>query len=193
MRANIPTRMEDLVQRISKTEKERDILFNEYSNLRKNSISKVDEIIKMQSGITALEGPGVIITIDDGKRQNILGEIQYRVSISAGEALELINDLKSSGAKAISINGIRLITTSAICPNSFNLSVDNITILPPYEMIVIGNPQILEAGAKIRGGVVERVQAWWGIQVNIKQFDNVKVPAYKEAFKFNYAKPISEN
>jgi uncharacterized protein YlxW (UPF0749 family) len=71
------------------------------------------------------------------------------------------------------------------------LSVNNTRYSPPYEILVIGEPQTLENSLKMRGGVIETLQ-FWGIQVSVKKQDVVQVPAYKGTFRFEYAKPVKD-
>lgn len=80
-RATIPyQRLEDLAQRLSQTEKERDALLNEVYELRKTTgegtASREMQLIKMGAGVIPLQGPGVVVTIDDSKRPIKPGKIR---------------------------------------------------------------------------------------------------------------------
>ena len=79
IRASIPfQRVEDLSQRLSQTEKERDALVKEVHQLRQTANheipSKEMEVLKMGAGVTAVQGPGIIVTIDDSKLPTKPGE-----------------------------------------------------------------------------------------------------------------------
>jgi uncharacterized protein YlxW (UPF0749 family) len=87
------------------------------------------------------------------------------------------------------MNEQRLIASSEIRCAGPTLSVNNTRYSPPYEIRAIGEPQTLENSLRMRGGVMETLQ-FWGIQVVVKKQDEVKVPAYKGTFRFEYAKPI---
>ena len=43
----------------------------------------------------------------------------------------------------------------------------------------------------MRGGVIETLK-FWGIQVSVTPEETVLVPAYKGAFRYDYAKPVRE-
>lgn len=196
IRSSIPfQRIEDLSQRLSQTEKERDILLKQVHELRQatetESVSKEVENIKMGAGVVAVSGTGLVITIDDSKRLSKPGENPNLYLIHDEDMLKVINELWAAGAEAISINGQRLIATSEIRCAGPTLSVNNTRYSPPYEILVIGEPQTLENSLKMRGGVIETLQ-FWGISVSVKKQDMVQIPAYKGAFRFEYAKPVKE-
>ncbi|HWR05715.1 DUF881 domain-containing protein [Sporomusa sp.] len=196
IRSSIPyQRVEDLSQRLSQTEKERDALINQVQELKRTSgaeaASKEFEMVRMGAGVVAVEGPGIIVTIDDSKRPSKPGENPNLYLIHDDDILKVINELWAAGAEAISINEQRLIASSEIRCAGPTLSVNNSRYSPPYEVSVIGEPTTLENALKMRGGVIETLQ-FWGIQVTIKKQDGVKVPAYKGAFRFEFAKPVQE-
>ncbi len=196
IRSSIPfQRIEDLSQRLSQTEKERDVLLKQVQELRQatgvEAASKESELVKMGAGVVPLQGPGVIITIDDSKRPSKPGENPNLYLIHDDDILKVINELWAAGAEAVSINEQRLIASSEIRCAGPTLSVNNTRYSPPYDIRAIGDPQTLENALKMRGGVIETLQ-FWGIQVAIKKQDNVNIPAYKGPFHFEYAKPVKE-
>lgn len=194
IRSTVPyQRIEDLSQRLIQTEKERDVLQKQLSDIREASTAGTPEInnLKMGAGVVAVQGPGVSITIDDSKRQSKLGENPNLYLIHDDDILKVINELWAAGAEAISINEQRLITSSEIRCAGPTLSVNNTRYSPPYEIKAIGDPTTLENALRMRGGVVETLQ-FWGIQISIKKQENQIVPAYKGAFRFEHAKPVKD-
>ena len=197
IRSTIPfQRVEDLSQRLSQTEKERDSLQDEVKKLKestnkKEKLSKDIENIKMGAGVLAMQGPGISIVIDDSKKQSKTGENLNLYLIHDDDILKVINELRAAGAEGISINEQRLIATSEIRCAGPTLSVNNTRYSPPYEIKAIGDSQTLENALKMRGGVVETLQ-FWGIQITIKTENNVILPAYKSQFRFEHSKPIKE-
>lgn len=188
-------RVEDLSRRLNETEKERDALAKEVYQLRQSSTPNIEsqemENIRMAAGLAAIEGPGVILTIDDSKRPSKPGENPNLYIIHDDDILKVINELLAAGAEAISINEQRLIATSEIRCAGPTLSVNNVRYSPPYEIRAIGDPKNLENALKMRGGVIETLQ-FWGIQIAIKKHEKIFIPAYKGAFRFEYGKAVKE-
>lgn len=194
IRATIPfQRVEDLSQRLSQMEKERDALLNEMYELRKTGgggSNRESQLVKMGAGVISVEGPGIVVVIDDSKRPTKPGENPNLYLIHDDDILKVINELWAAGAEAISINEQRLIASSEIRCAGPTLSVNNTRYSPPYEIRAIGEPVTLENSLRMRGGVMETLQ-FWGIQVTVKKMDAVRVPAYKGTFRFEYAKPVA--
>lgn len=189
-------RAEDLSQRLSQTEKERDALQKQVYDLRQSSKLEGESVetekVRMGAGVVALEGPGIIVTIDDSKRPAKPGENPNLYLIHDDDILKVINELWAAGAEAICINEQRLIASSEIRCAGPTLSVNNVRYSPPYDIRAIGEPQTMENALKMRGGVVETLQ-FWGIQISIKKEDTVNIPSYKGTFRFEYAKPVKED
>ena len=196
IRSSIPyQRAEDLSQRLSQAEKERDTALRQLQEVQNSTISealtKDAEMFRMAAGYVSVQGPGLIVTIDDSKRPMKPGENPNLYLIHDDDILKVINELWASGAEAISINEQRLVIGSEIRCAGPTLSVNNARYSPPYEIRAIGDPKTLEASLKMRGGVIETLQ-FWGIQVSIKVQSNVKIAAYKGARKYEFAQPSKE-
>lgn len=196
LRANVSyQRVEDLSQRLKQAEKERDALLNEVQELRKSTGAEAAtrelNTVKMGAGLVPVQGPGIVVTIDDSKRPTKPGENPNLYLIHDDDILKVINELWAAGAEAVSINEQRLIASSEIRCAGPTLSVNNTRYSPPYEIRAVGEPQTLENSLRMRGGVMENLQ-FWGIQVSVKRQEDVKVPGFKGVFRFQYAKPITE-
>ena len=188
-------RIEDLSQQLIKAEKEIKELTKQNEELKQKSeeelIAKNLQTTQMAAGLIAVEGPGIIITIDDSKRVGKLGENPNLYLIHDDDILKVINELWAAGAEAMSINEQRIVTNSEIRCAGPTLSVNNTRSAPPYEIKVIGNAKNLESSLKMRGGVIETLQ-FWGIQVTIQNQYVIKIPKYKGSIQYEYAKPIKE-
>jgi len=101
--------------------------------------------------------------------------------------LYIVNDLRSAGAEAISVNGIRVVSTSDIrCAGSIIL-VNTRRLAPPYTINAIGDPETLEL--YVRSGeyfTLEMAQ----FPVTLEQSEEIIMPAYKGSYTFNYATSV---
>lgn len=196
IRSTIPfQRAEDLSQRLSQTEKERDSALRQLQEVQNSTISetvaKEAEQFRMAAGYLPVQGPGVIVAIDDSKRPMKPGENPNLYLIHDDDILKVINELWAAGAEAISINEQRLVVGSEIRCAGPTLSVNNTRYSPPYEIRAIGDPKTLESSLKMRGGVIETLQ-FWGIQVSVKLQPAVKIAAFKGVKKYEFAAPYKE-
>jgi len=187
-------RAEDLTQRLIQVEKERLSLENQVRDLRQspsNDAAMKDlENIKMGAGVVALQGTGIIVTVDDTKPASPVGSKNPNLYLIKDEdILKILNELRAAGAEAISVNNQRLIASSEVRTAGPFISVNNTSLAAPFEIKAIGDPATLETSLKIRGGVIETLQ-FWGIQVVVKRSTTIELPAFKDTFHFKYAQPI---
>jgi uncharacterized protein YlxW (UPF0749 family) len=93
------------------------------------------ERLETTSGFGPVHGPGVRVTVDDAPA----GE-----RVTARDLRPLVNGLWEAGAEAISINGQRLTTRSAI-KNSGDAIQIYYPLSPPFVVQAIGDPRTLQA------------------------------------------------
>ena len=196
LKASLPyQRIEDLSNRLSQTEKERDGLRKEVQRLKEDTgaevLTKEIQQLRMNAGVLPVSGPGVVVSLDDSKKATKPGENPNLYLIHDDDLLKVINELWAAGAEAIAINEQRLIASSEIRCAGPTVSVNNSRFSPPYVIRAIGDPKSLEASLKMRGGVIETLK-FWGIQISVSPEEKVLVPAFKGTFRFEYAKPVQE-
>ncbi|MBO5349364.1 MAG: DUF881 domain-containing protein [Clostridia bacterium] len=138
-----------------------------------SSIEKSDLIKKYIAviGYTDVSGEGVSIKYTPTKNQ-------YKADI-AKDLRDIINELKNAGIEAISINGQRMINTSAIEMVKNKIEINNIEITAPYTINVIGNSEIITSGLVRPGGLVENIRNT-GVKIDIEMKDNVKINKFSE-------------
>lgn len=164
-----------------------------------NSSSSETELTKQQhqlfqlqirAGLTALEGPGVIITLDDNK--NILtGDDPNRYVIHYENLLFIVNDLRNAGAEAISINGQRIVVSSEIRCVGNVILINTTRLAPPFEISVIGNPTILAEAVEYSSTYQQLLYSGFPVSykmTNVHSSD-VKVPAYTGSFSTKVLTP----
>ena len=189
-------RIEELSAQLLKAEMERDALQKQILNLQGElelspaEIATMDDL-KMKAGLTALEGSGVIVRMDDSNISAKLGDNPNLYVIHDEDILRIVNELRAAGAEAISINGQRLIATSEIRCAGPTLSVNNVRSAPPFEIIAIGDRNSLENSIKMRGGVEDALKVW-GIQIDVQSLENVYIPPYSGDFRHVFAKVVEE-
>lgn len=192
IKASVPQqRVEELSNRLQQAEKEKASLQSELDDIKSRAgeeqNNKIGEDLRTAAGLTALEGPGIIVTIDDSKKSAKADEDLNLYLVHDEDLLKVINGLRAAGAEAISINGQRMTAVSELRCAGPTLSVNNVRSAPPYEIRAIGESKTLENAMKMRGGVAETLKVW-GIQLEIRTSEDVLVPAYKGTTQLKYAR-----
>lgn len=162
----------------------RKLLKYEYSNNNRSSvIEEVQNEIdtnKIITGQIDVEGEGIKITLNDASSDlfyedadlNVLDKIIHNYDI-----YYVLNDLKNSGAEAISINGQRITDrTEVICDGAL-LRVNGVKIAAPFYIFAIGDKDVLKnymLADENRLNILENRQ----IDVDVKEMDSIKIQAY---------------
>jgi len=143
------------------------------------------------AGLVEVEGPGISVTLTDSMLNtgNVPASGAENFVIHDTDVRSVINELLSSGAEAIALNDERVVSTSSIRCVGPTVIVNNTRKSTPFEIKAIGEPSTLEAGLNIKSGIVD-VLKQWGIGVDIKRSDKVKIPAYKGIISFKYASTV---
>lgn len=132
-------------------------------------------------GLTELTGQGVIVKLDDSKTASI-ETVGISDDISAYlvhyiDVLKVINELWNAGAEAISVNGQRIVSQTAITCIGNVISVNGEKVGAPFVINAIGNPELLYGG-------LTRVESYLkilerdGVITDVKKATNVVVPKY---------------
>lgn len=107
--------------------------------------------VAAEAGMTPLSGPGITVTIQDNPNLPFVADYAGKFQqYSDQEVSQIVNDLFANGAKAISINGQRLVTTSSIrlvtgLGGLSTLQVNTYPISMPIVISAVGNISLMQA------------------------------------------------
>ena len=145
--------------------------------------------LEITAGLTDVEGPGVSVILEDSSSANLTGdEADYLIHDS--DLLSVINELRSAGAEAISLNGERILATSEVRCTGAVVTVNGRRYAAPYVIFAIGDPDTLYSALTMRNGVVD-ILSQWGITVRVTASDQLLIPAYSGTVDYQYAKPVA--
>lgn len=146
---------------------------------------------ELLAGITDVRGQGVVVTMKDSANINTGGLSDSYFVIHDEDIQKVINELRSAGAEAISLNGERVVSTTAIrCVGSV-VSVNDTKYSAPYVIRAIGNAETIENALLMRQGVVD-VLTQWGIEIDIKKEADMIIHGYSGATSPVYAQPVKK-
>ena len=138
------------------------------------SSSKISEQLEQNNsilGYTDLTGSGVVITVHDG------------------DLIALVNALKNAGAEAISINGQRIVNSTAITCVGNTIMINGEKVGSPFIINAIGNPEKLYGQITMPDSYYDKMKSD-GVSVKIEKVNSIDVPKYTGLYKFDYAKTI---
>lgn len=126
-------------------------------------------------GLTEITGSGIILTLKDNDVLDTNSDLS-KALVHDEDLRQMINELKNSGAEAISVNGQRIVSTTSINCNGAIVTINGIKINSPFEIRAIGNEASLY-GVIRPGGYLAYMEDK-GILATISKSSNVVVPKY---------------
>jgi len=146
---------------------------------------------RLAVGLIELQGPGIIVRLDDSTRPIPLGEAAADYLVSASDVRDLLDEMWLAGAEAVSINGERVVVTTALTDIGSSVLVNSSYLQPPYLLSSIG-PAGLQDRLTTSAGFLDfantRVQRY-GLQLTFLAAPDVVVGAYAGTIKLVQTRP----
>jgi len=146
---------------------------------------------RVAAGIVALEGPGIILQLEDSQVPLPAGAAVTDYRVSGRDLRTVAEELWLAGAEAISINGERVVPTTAFVDIGGSVLVNSAYLAPPYQVAAIG-PADMYTTLVASPGFVDLARARvdrYGIRISFAQPSTVTVPAYAGSGTVLYARP----
>lgn len=160
------------------------------NNIYVENLYKDLEKYRALAGYVDLEGPGIILEIEDPPM-----DVQYGIEYSIVDDLDLIlqtvSVLNAAQAEAISINDQRYTAYTEIVRAGDHIEINGVSINSPIVIKAIGDPDTLESALSIKRGIVWTLR-YYDYTVNLVKDQNVKIPKYRKLIEFVYSQPVEE-
>jgi uncharacterized protein YlxW (UPF0749 family) len=147
----------------------------------------------MGAGRVAVEGPGVVVRMWDAPAANAPADARPDDLLVHQQDVEsVVNALWAGGAEAMTIQGQRVTSDTAVRCVGNVLLLRGVTYSPPYEIAAIGSPEDLMASLHRAPGVdiylqyVDAVGLGWSATEEAK----IQMPATEGPSTLNYVKVL---
>lgn len=110
---------------------------------------------RILAGTSPVKGPGIVITIDDSKRDSRASNPVTHDT----DVMRVVNELFLSGAEAVSINGERIASATGVLCVGPTVRINDRLMTPPYKIEAIGDPATLIKGLTLPGGIIDLFKA----------------------------------
>lgn len=199
----------ELRDEVLKAKEEYEKLYEEYENQAQeleeqrkkvvesdSSLAKREERVKGNNkllGNTDVTGNGVVIVLADNHGiSNELPLLATDVSeyvLHYIDLIQVVNSLKNAGAEAISINGQRIVSTTAIVCIGNVISINGEKVANPFEIRAIGDQEKLYGGVTMLGGYIEILQKY-GLVQSVEKRENIEIPKYIGTYTMEFMKGV---
>ncbi len=154
----------ELQDRLVKLEEENQT----YANVKAGDSEAVQQIqnnlkkARIFAGLETVKGAGIVVTLDNNEFIHVM---DYDI-------LNVVNELRASGAQAISINDERVVAMTEIRDAGQYVIINGKQFKAPFVIKAIADPDDLERSLTLMGGVVEYLEEEQ-LKVSIKKNDEI--------------------
>jgi len=178
--------LDDLAERQARLQAEqraleaaRDRLLSGSEEQRLEAAQTRADALGILAGTAPAVGPGLRIRIGDPEDQ-----------IEPILILDAVQELRDAGAEAMQLGPVRVVASTWFAPgiDGLGVSVSGTALAPPYELLVIGDPDTMATALEIPGGVADRVRTAGGT-ISVTPDTEVLIRALQPATPPQYARP----
>lgn len=189
-----PDRTSDVAQLVAEAEARNQELSQQAADLRAEterltaaqgaapaSSDPGQELASRTAGLAAVKGPAVRVVLTDAPADvtppGVSGDL---LVVHEQDIQNVVNALWTAGAEAMTIQGQRVVSTTAVKCVGNTVVLHGTAYAPPYAITAIGDPALLEAGLASDKGVQIYRQYAQAYQLGYEQqrVDQTTMPAY---------------
>ncbi|GAA1933149.1 DUF881 domain-containing protein [Nocardioides marmoribigeumensis] len=147
------------------------------------------------ASLDPLIGPGLVVTLDDAPKDVLAsaGDLVNQALVHQQDIQGVANALWAGGAEALTIRGVRVISTTGIKCVGNTVILNGVPYAPPYDIAAIGDPERLRQAVEDSPYVqayLDRVDVWeLGWQVEAQE--RLRAPAFSGLLDLRHAKVIT--
>lgn len=174
---------DSLQKKMGETEKKLDEKEKEAADKNLSFAAQKDEADRLRrlANTTEVKGDGIIVTINEADPLHP----DRRVSVDYRDIrIAIINELNSAHAEAISINGERFTSSTAVIYGGTDIKINGNPFDPykSFKIQAIGNPDNLNNALTILGGAVDQLKQR-DISIKITKEKNLTITGSKTTLK----------
>jgi len=146
--------------------------------------------LRAASGLTSVSGPGITITLDDGRvPPNAPRRTVELAIVHSTDITDVLNAAWRGGAQAIAVNGER-ITGSSACVGAVIL-INGTLLSPPFVVRIVGPSDRLLATFEDAAVLADQKKrhAAFGLGFAVARSDSLELPPYSGAVRVRFATP----
>lgn len=145
------------------------------------------------AGMTAVEGPGLVVTLTDSSLDQAPSGDLNDLVVHEQDLQAVVNALWAGGAEAMTVNGQRVLATTAIRCVGNTLLLHGAVYSPPYVVAAVGDGvtlrQGLDADSAVRAYAAAAAELDLGFEVASEQ--SLALPAYEGSSALKVARPVA--
>lgn len=153
------------------------------------------------AGLTPVTGPGLTVSLDDAPRSarsrppdaGVPAPTANDLVVHQQDVQAALNGLRSGGARALTVMGKRVISTTAVRCVGNTLLVSGQVYSPPFVLKAVGDPGQLRAALDAEPGMViyRQYVSAYRLRLDVRAEGGMTLPAYVGAVGLTHAVPLN--
>lgn len=152
-----------------------------------SSVEKQEKLKELNAylGLTDVTGSGIIITLQDNTASKL---VTSKDLVHDADLRAIVSEIKNIGADAISINGQRIVPSTAINCAGAIIQINDESIGSPFVIKVIGD-DYLYYNLTRPGSYIDKLKDD-GINVDVKKSDNITIEKFNGVLTNKYIQSV---
>ncbi len=151
--------------------------------------------LRVAAGLEEMRGPGVTVTLDDAPDEVLAsaGDAVNNAIVHQQDIQAVANALWQGGAEAMTIQGVRIISTTGIKCVGNTVILHGVPYSPPYRIAAIGDPDRLRRALADNPYVQRYREAVdvWQLEWDVTESRALVAPAYAAPVELDHARPAA--
>jgi uncharacterized protein YlxW (UPF0749 family) len=156
----------------------------------KEALNSALQDARAYAGLTEVTGPGVIVTLQDSKKQPMIGMGPENYLIHDQDINNVINELRSAGAEAIAVGSQRVVNSTAVRCVGPVAMVNDVKEGAPFQIRAIGDPETLSSALSISNGVLDNIRRYDPQMATVAKSPSLRLPAFSGNTQRKWATPV---
>lgn len=183
----------DLQRNVQSLQRSVDTLSESVQGTKMNQMRRQVSAAEAAASVVPMKGPGLTVTLDDAppNQPGMEDEDPNIFVVHQQDIQAVVNALWSGGARGISVENQRIISTTGIKCVGNTVILQQIPYAPPYRIRAVGDPLDLYAALQSSKNVqdyVEYTQPPWNLGYDVEQDQTIRLPAYDGPLTMKFAK-----
>ncbi|HET6560365.1 MAG TPA: DUF881 domain-containing protein [Marmoricola sp.] len=186
-------RVQRLHEEVAELNADIETLSDQLDDTKVEELQQQIDALEMPAGLTAVEGPGITVTLEDAPRetQEAAGDDVSNAIVHQQDIQAVANALWAGGAEAMTLQGQRVVSTTGIKCVGNTVLLHGVTYSPPYVISAIGDVDAMRAQIESSPYLaayleaVDQYQLGW----DVEEEAHLELPAFTGSTEMRYARP----
>jgi uncharacterized protein YlxW (UPF0749 family) len=161
-----------------------------------SQLSRQLEQMSGPAGLQQVEGPGVVVTLDDAPLdQQGADDVDPNLLVVHQQDIQaVVNALWAGGAAAISLQHQRIVNTTGIKCVGNTVVLQGVPYSPPYRIAAVGDPSALYEAVTASDGVqtyLQYTQPPYNLGWSLRDDSSLVIQPYDGPLTLDYARPAT--